>query len=60
MNCTIPLRETRSTRAPTVHLEVKVACGFEPRRDDHASNAERQTKDPAVTLVLKPTAELRS
>ena len=59
MNCTTPLRETRSTRAPTVHLKVKAACGFEPRRDDHL-NAERQPKDPAVTLVLKPTAELRS
>lgn len=59
MNCTIPLRETRSTRAPTVHLEVKVACGFEPRRDDHL-NAERQPKDPAVTLAIEHTAELRS
>ena len=35
VNCTIPLRETRSTRAPTVHLEVKATCGFESRRDDH-------------------------
>lgn len=35
MNCTVPLRETRSTRAPTVRLEVVAACGFDPRRDDH-------------------------
>ena len=31
----VPLRETRSTRAPTVRLEVVAACGFDPRRDDH-------------------------
>ena len=35
VNCTVPLRETRSTRAPTVRLEVVAACRFDPRRDDH-------------------------
>ena len=59
MNCTVPLREIRSTRAPAVHPEVKAACGFEPRRDDHL-DAERQPKGPAATLVLGHAAELGS
>ena len=34
-NCTVPLRETRSTVGPVEYRQVARLCGFEPRTPDH-------------------------